>query len=262
MDMLTGAAGEVLEAGAVRIEFLSFGGRGNQRLGRNDKPSREDIMEKLLVLCLVIVLTVSGKDTAVAQSKEKPEDRLKALLQARLEAAKADVAARTSALELGLLGFESLHAAARRLLEAQREVNDKRADQIKALKAYLNSSKKIHLACKEAFEEKPEPGVVPARISLMDVKKAEFYRLEAELWLERAKAGKANQDRLKGLLKARFEAAKIEVKGYMDLIKAKRNTPEILVGSSRRLLETHLELSDKKLNQVAALETYLEVTKK
>jgi RNA polymerase sigma factor (sigma-70 family) len=74
--------------------------------------------------------------------------------------------------------IETLRSKALRVLEAQRDVNDAKANRIAALEDYLG-------VIKEA--EKLERSIDdPDRNSIAE---AEYYRLAAELWLARARAG-------------------------------------------------------------------------
>jgi RNA polymerase sigma factor (sigma-70 family) len=75
--------------------------------------------------------------------------------------------------------IEMLRSKALRVLEAQRDLSDTRANRITALEAYLG-------VIKEA--EKLERSIDdPDRASIAE---AEYYRLEAEFWLARERAGK------------------------------------------------------------------------
>jgi RNA polymerase sigma factor (sigma-70 family) len=72
--------------------------------------------------------------------------------------------------------FQVLHSWALRVLEAQRDLGDTKANRIAALENYLRTMK-------EAEEE-----VKPENTDSLAV--ARYYRLEAELWLAQAKAGR------------------------------------------------------------------------
>src|SRR5262249_36108604 len=75
--------------------------------------------------------------------------------------------------------IEMLRSKALGVLEAQRDLSDTRANRITALEAYLG-------VIKEA--EKLERSIDdPDRASIAE---AEYYRLEAEFWLARERAGK------------------------------------------------------------------------
>jgi hypothetical protein len=64
----------------------------------------------------------------------------------------------------------------RRWLEAERELSEKKADQIAALQAHWNRMKDLEKITLERFRAK----VVPVE----EASAAEFYSLEAEIWLK------------------------------------------------------------------------------
>jgi hypothetical protein len=110
----------------------------------------------------------------------KAENRLPALLKARVEAAKTEVWARNQEFLVGRGTLDILVGASRRLLVAEQELGLNRADQIAALEKHFTLMKEVQEINEERFRD--------GRIPIQDVKEAEYYRLDAEIQLERAKA--------------------------------------------------------------------------
>jgi RNA polymerase sigma factor (sigma-70 family) len=108
------------------------------------------------------------------------EDKLTALLKERVEAAKTWEKARHEQFLAGRGTLDILFEASKRLLEAERELSDKKADQIAALEAYFKLMKEI--------EEVNQARYDAGRVGIDDLAQSKYYRLEAEIWLERAKA--------------------------------------------------------------------------
>ena len=111
---------------------------------------------------------------------------LHALLKERVEAAKTEVQARTREFEAGKGTLDFLIAASRRLLVAEWELSDKKEDQFAALKAHFDRMK----AAEDLNQERFGAG----RIAVQDLQQTKYYRLEAEIWLEKAKMGKFKLD--------------------------------------------------------------------
>jgi outer membrane protein TolC len=111
---------------------------------------------------------------------------LRALLKERVEAAKTEVQARTREFEAGKGILDFLIAASRRLLVAEWELSDKKEDQLAALKAHFDRMK----AAEDLNQERFGAG----RIAVQDLQQTKYYRLEAEIWLEKAKMGKFKLD--------------------------------------------------------------------
>jgi hypothetical protein len=65
-------------------------------------------------------------------------------------------------------------------VEAQRDMGLKKADWLTVLEDHVNVTKQIYETNDARFKA--------ARIPIQDLKEAEYYYLEAQIWLERAKA--------------------------------------------------------------------------
>lgn len=115
-----------------------------------------------------------------APGAKAPDEHLQQLLRDRLDAAKAELDARKGDFEAGRGTLDILLGSARRVLQSQRELNTKKADQIAAIEAYLDLLKSVEQQVKQWFDA--------GRVQLQDYKVSEYYRLDAEIMLERAKA--------------------------------------------------------------------------
>src|SRR5262249_25367116 len=98
------------------------------------------------------------------------------------EAAKLELDSRTKEFMAGRGTLDITMGASKRLLEAERESSPKRADQIAACEAHLNRMKEIENVNRQRFNA--------GRIGIQDLAESTYYRIEAEIWLERAKLGK------------------------------------------------------------------------
>jgi RNA polymerase sigma factor (sigma-70 family) len=107
---------------------------------------------------------------------------LKTLLKDRYDAAHTEAEARWKEFLAGRGTLDIALGASRRLLDAERSLSAKKEDQIAALEKYLERIKSMN----EINEGRFNAG----RIAIQDVAQTRFYRYDAELWLERAKAGR------------------------------------------------------------------------
>ncbi len=108
------------------------------------------------------------------------QERLQTLLKARVEVAEAELDARRREFLAGRGILDNLMGASLRLVRAQQELNPNKADQLPTLEAHEKLMKEIFETNKARFNA--------GRIAPQDFKEAEFYYLEAQIWLERAKA--------------------------------------------------------------------------
>jgi RNA polymerase sigma factor (sigma-70 family) len=118
----------------------------------------------------------AGEEKAPARGP----DRLRPLLEARVKAAEEELAVRMKEFEAGRGTLDICLGASRRLVEAQRDLGLKKQDWIAALEAHVKITKEIYDANEARFKA--------GRLSPADVKESEYYYLEAQIWLERARA--------------------------------------------------------------------------
>lgn len=120
----------------------------------------------------------SGRMLFVFKRENKPDggEKLKSLLQERWKTAGEEYFARNQEFLAGRGTQEFLYQAARRLLAAEQELPDK--SRVTILANHLKRMAAIEKVNKERFEA--------GRIAVQDYRAAQYWRLEAEIWLERA----------------------------------------------------------------------------
>jgi RNA polymerase sigma factor (sigma-70 family) len=106
-------------------------------------------------------------------------DPLRPLLEAKVKAAEVELDARMKEFAAGRGTLDICLGASRRVVEAQREMGLKKEDWIAVLEAHTKLTKEIHETNVGRFNA--------GRIAVQDVKESEYYYLEAQIWLERAK---------------------------------------------------------------------------
>ncbi|HXG08981.1 MAG TPA: RNA polymerase sigma factor [Gemmataceae bacterium] len=110
----------------------------------------------------------------------RAQEKLQGLLKARLQAAKTEVETRTQEFQAGRCRLDIMLAALERLLRAELEMSDRKADRITAYQGNLTRLKQIEDTCQALFQA--------GRLGTSDMAQATYARLEAEILLERAKA--------------------------------------------------------------------------
>ena len=78
-------------------------------------------------------------------------------------------------------------SSSERLLEAERALSDKKADQVVAIESHWKRMRQIEKVNEERFDA--------GRIPIQDVLQSRFYRLQAEIRLERARSDLPKSDR-------------------------------------------------------------------
>jgi hypothetical protein len=210
--------------------------------------------------------------------------KLKKLLQAQVESAKAETEARTGPYEAGTAGpLDFLLGASRRFMAAQMRIYENKSDRLKALESYLARMRKIEEITERWLKQKADFFLV----SELDLSESIHWRLEAEILLERCKAGTLKKaafgewaaddneeisvhdqaknpldSKLQELLQARAKAAKVEVEGRIKEFEEGKGTLDFLLGASRRFLQAELEATGKKTDQLKALQAHFDRMKK
>jgi hypothetical protein len=113
-------------------------------------------------------------------AQSKASEKLKVLLKARYDMANVEAHARWSEFQAGRGTLDFLFGASRHLLDAERELSERKADQIAALERYLWCMREIEKVNQQRFDN--------GRLPIQDVAEARYNRIQAEIWLERAKA--------------------------------------------------------------------------
>jgi RNA polymerase sigma factor (sigma-70 family) len=184
----------ILAAGAGVITLQRLDARQPAvRLARKTEPlERNQVDEKPKLLAdEVAQLNQRAEDGRIA---DMPADQLKSLLDAipngskvgallkdQLEAAQTETTARWKEFCAGRGTLDICMAASQRLLQAERELSRKRADQVAAFQAHWQRMKDIEAINKARYEA--------SRIPIQDYAQSRFNRIQAEIWVERAKAG-------------------------------------------------------------------------
>jgi hypothetical protein len=107
---------------------------------------------------------------------------LKVLLKERYEAALTECGTRWKEFLAGRGTMDIMLEAFRNLRDAERELSPRKADQVAVLEAYWKRTKRI--------EEINNARYQAGRIPVSDWAQARYVRADAEIQLERAKAGK------------------------------------------------------------------------
>jgi RNA polymerase sigma factor (sigma-70 family) len=169
----------LLSGGAVVLTYPRLGAhpaiqeKAQVPIQQQPEPADEEVFE-------FKITTFDEKKVNALLAAVKGGDKLKALLKARLEAATIEADARFKQFLAGRGTLDFFLASAQRLLKAELELSTQKADQLAALATHLRLMKKAYELNKDRFDA--------GRISIEDVKQIEFFVLEAEIALERAKA--------------------------------------------------------------------------
>jgi hypothetical protein len=109
----------------------------------------------------------------------KVSDKLRALLKGQYEAALAETTARWEEFIAGRGTLDLLFGASLRLLEAERALSDKKADQVVALENQWKRMRVMEGVNQARFDA--------GRVPIAELSQTKFYRIQAEIWLERAR---------------------------------------------------------------------------
>lgn len=149
------------------------------------KQAEQRVAEVRLNQARQLLARLEGTKEKVAP---KPGDKEKsALLEARLKAARQTYELLIAAWQRDAGGAsdpEQVYLWSRRWLEAQRDLTEKQTDQVAALEAHRTRIEQLEKLARKLREA----GVAGRTV----VAVAEFYRLEAELWLVEAKSKKGH----------------------------------------------------------------------
>ena len=259
------------EAGRIPIEDLL--------LTRYYRGEAEIWLDKVKAGKLKSAISANGPDGA----KRELDKKLQKLINERSETAKAEVEARTARFEAGQGTLDFLLGASRRLMVAEIEMSGEKPDQLRTLEAHVRRMRKIEGIMEGWIREKSDSLFDP-EINLSEVI---YYRLEAEILLERCKDGtlkklsppiseaidkeeKAERNqgkkpldlKVQELLQAQAKAGKVEVQGRISQFEEGRGTLEFLLAASLRFLRAELAVSDKNSDQLRALQDHFDRMKK
>jgi RNA polymerase sigma factor (sigma-70 family) len=117
----------------------------------------------------------------------KTNDRIKTLLKAQFEAAAGDAHARWREFMAGRGTLAFLLSSSERLLAAESELSDQQADHVAAVEHHWKRMREVEKMNEQWFND--------GRIAIQDVLVSRFYRLQAEIRLERARSDLKKTDR-------------------------------------------------------------------
>jgi RNA polymerase sigma factor (sigma-70 family) len=109
----------------------------------------------------------------------KVSDKLKSLLTDQHKAAHDWTTAQWQEFFAGRGTLDLLEEASQRLLEAERALSDKKADQVAAFDNHWRRMQVLEQLNQARFDA--------GRVAVADLSETKFYRIQAEIWLERAK---------------------------------------------------------------------------
>lgn len=133
-----------------------------------------------------VILVGIGVAASAPADLENPRSLAKQRLQVAQE---ANNAIKTMRKNRENASAEQVYRWSRRLMEAEMEMSEKKADQIAAVNAYLLRMKEIEKLAKEGYQQ--------GEVGYLELVDAKWYVLEAESLLSRAKAEKVTrQDRI------------------------------------------------------------------
>jgi RNA polymerase sigma factor (sigma-70 family) len=145
-------------AGVLGYRTLAAEPPAADRADRNKPPARADDDKK---------------------AKVEAADKMRRLLAARVDAAREEWDVLRKQYEAGKQVTSDLAAVSQRLLVAQREASDKKADHIAAWEAHFRRMKEIEEVAKARFDA--------GTLAPEDYYRIRYFRLDAEIGLERAK---------------------------------------------------------------------------
>jgi RNA polymerase sigma factor (sigma-70 family) len=120
-------------------------------------------------------------------AKAKTDDKMQVLMRAQYEAALGEARARWLEFMAGRGTLSFFLSSSERLLEAERALSDKKADQVVAIENHWKRMRQIEKENDERFHA--------GRIPIQDALASRFYRVQAEIHLERARSELIKQRR-------------------------------------------------------------------
>jgi hypothetical protein len=132
----------------------------------------------LLIFPVLLVFVWQGMTTAHAADDPSVP---KALAEARVNSARKAYEETVKLYREGRIrDVDRVYLWSQRWLDAERDLNSKKADQVAAVEAHWKRMKKLE----ESFQSRYKVGAAAA----IELAAVEYYRVEAEVWLVKAKA--------------------------------------------------------------------------
>jgi hypothetical protein len=134
------------------------------------------MFRRAIVLALVVGLAAMGEPP---RARADDPSSVADLMKAKADTARRAYEASVAALATGKADAEKVYLWSRRLLEAQQDSSDKKADRLAALEGHLGRMKDLRKISEERYKQ-------GAAIHA-DVVATDYYVAEATLWLAQAK---------------------------------------------------------------------------
>jgi hypothetical protein len=203
---------------------------------------------------------VASPSTNYAQPKDqKPkteQEELLAKMKERRDALQKGLVGLAGLVEVGRMSPDSLTPLAEKLLRAELDLAEKKADRIAAHERYL----KITKAAEEVMEARVEIGTTPQ----CHWERTKADRMDAEIGLIRERKDKpveGDEARLQTLLKDRRAALRAAHKDLSALMEGAIMTVDVVYETAERLLAAELELVEKAPDRIALHEEYVKGAK-
>jgi hypothetical protein len=146
-------------------------------------------MKTCVLLTSTVLLTLLAAPTLSAPAPADPPEAAE-LIKARLKAAEEAYASMAPSGEECDRGEEALYTWSKRILEADRELAVDGKAVVAALEGHRDRMTEIEKKIKKYEAERAAPKGSYQPYQRARIASAAFYRAEAELWLQRAKAKK------------------------------------------------------------------------
>jgi hypothetical protein len=178
---------------------------------RAGEDARRDVdLDKALADLLTNAANIGMPEISEARVKAllaqaKVDDKMKALLKAQFDAALGKALGRWVEFMNGRGTLNFLLASLEQPLEAETDLCDQKADHVAALGHHLNRVRKIEKVSEQRFRQ--------GQWTIQDVLECRFYRLQAEIRLERARHDLAKQSSAQEPLTTAVPAAPVDRAG-------------------------------------------------
>lgn len=139
-------------------------------------------LRHLILSAPVLCLLLTANAFAPPPPKEEKTTPPWELARAKVEAAKKTCMAVAHEYLEGKANVEQVHQWSRRWMDAEREVSNKKTDQMESLKAHVNRMQQLEKAAQDRLQSRK--GLTS------DVSAAEYHRLEAEMALSRTRTSR------------------------------------------------------------------------
>jgi hypothetical protein len=139
---------------------------------------------RVMTVAALMLVVVPGNPTAPSafpQTKAQPQTKTPPweLAKAKSEAARKTCQAIADEYLQGKASVDQVHQWSQRWMNAQRDISPKRPEQLSAIEDHIKRMEQLERAAQEKYDSKRGPA--------SDVSAAEYYRLQGQLDLSKAK---------------------------------------------------------------------------